>query len=108
MIFAIEGAYFELQTHGQYDPFVFELTDATKIEQARKILDGSETSTIHVMGRIKKTPKPYNPRYSFHIDPDTINFFDHAIEVCDANTAYVEENLDEVCGAFLPGMTDII
>ncbi|MGW5100847.1 BP74-related protein [Streptomyces sp. NPDC004100] len=45
----------------------------------------------------------YNPRWSFHYNPETVNFFDVAIEVCDATLPYVEENLDEAGGAFLPG-----
>jgi hypothetical protein len=34
--------------------------------------------------------------------PDTIGFFEMQIEVCDANSNYVEEHLDEVGGSFLP------
>jgi hypothetical protein len=55
------------------------------------------------MGRIVKRPADYNPGWSFHINPDTISFFDFAIEVCDASPSYVEDHLDEACGAFLPG-----
>ena len=40
---------------------------------------------------------------SYHLDPSTINFFQMAIEICDANMRYVEDHLDEACGAFLPG-----
>jgi 1-deoxy-D-xylulose-5-phosphate synthase len=35
--------------------------------------------------------------------PASITFFAMAIEVCDANISYVEDYLDEACGAFLPG-----
>ena len=35
--------------------------------------------------------------------PNSISFFSQAIEVCDANMMYVEDHLDEACGAFLPG-----
>ncbi|GAA2724979.1 hemopexin repeat-containing protein [Actinocorallia aurantiaca] len=83
--------------------FVFQLTDSGKIEHARKILKGEETQETHVMGRLRKTRASYNPNWSFHLDPDTIQFFAMAIEVCDANIQYVEDHLDEACGAFLPG-----
>ena len=83
--------------------FIIQLNDEAKIAHARNILSGKETSRIHVVGRIIKRPQPYNPGWSFHLDPATIDFFDVAIEVCDANMQYVEDHLDEACGAFLPG-----
>ncbi|KAG2195904.1 hypothetical protein INT47_002947 [Mucor saturninus] len=55
------------------------------------------------MGRIRKQTASYNPKYSYYIDPTTVSFFNHAIEVCDASLTYLEDNLDEACGAFLPG-----
>ncbi|CAO0790713.1 unnamed protein product [Mucor circinelloides] len=97
-----ETAYFTLQTYEQKD-FVIELTDDAKIAEARRILSGEETDKIHVMGRIIKRQQGYNPYWSFHLDPSTISFFNHAIEVCDAGVTYVEDHLDEACGAFLPG-----
>lgn len=73
------------------------------IAEARRILSGDETMSIHVMGRIRKTAQSYNPGWSFHPDPDTITFFTMAIEVCDSSIVYTEDHLDEACGAFLPG-----
>ena len=83
--------------------FIIELKDEAKIKHARNILSGEEQSEVHVHGRIIKRTADYNPRFSFHLDPSTINFFQMAIEVCDANMVYVEDHLDEACGAFLPG-----
>ncbi|NVJ22299.1 calmodulin [Myxococcus sp. AM011] len=83
--------------------FIIELTDDKTINHARKILSGQETNEVHVHGRIIKRMQPYNPKFSFHLDPATIQFFSMAIEVCDANMVYVEDHLDEAGGAFLPG-----
>jgi hypothetical protein len=83
--------------------FIFELTDPTMIDKALKIVSGEEKDEVHVHGRIVKRQKPYNPNWSYHLDPNTIRFFTVAIEVCDANMQYVEDHLDEACGAFLPG-----
>ncbi|RKG93851.1 BP74-related protein [Corallococcus terminator] len=83
--------------------FVIELTDESTISHARRILAGEEKNEVHVHGRIIKRTAPYNPKFSFHIDPSTIRFFAMAIEVCDANMMYVEDHLDEAGGAFLPG-----
>ncbi|KAI8647539.1 hypothetical protein BD408DRAFT_408106 [Parasitella parasitica] len=85
------------------EEFVFELTNDALIAHARRILSGEELDRIHVHGRIIKRPVPYNPRYSYHFEPETVNFFTHAIEICDADVRYVEDHLDEACGAFLPG-----
>ncbi len=96
------AAYFAFEQERKRE-FIFELTDEKMISHARRILSGEETSEVHVMGRIVKSPKPYNPDWSYHLNPETIRFFAMAIEVCDANMDYVEEHLDEACGAFLPG-----
>lgn len=83
--------------------FVIRLTNEQRIAEARRILSGEEQMSVHVMGRIRKQTAEYNPGWNFHLDPDTITFFTVAIEVCDASITYVEDHLDEACGAFLPG-----
>jgi hypothetical protein len=95
-------AYFAFMQRPDQE-FVFELKDEAKIQQARDILSGKETQAVHVMGRIVKRPVQYNPKFGYHLDLATISFFPVAIEVCDANMTYVEDHLDEACGAFLPG-----
>lgn len=92
----------------QYDPkavprvFVFELTDPTRITEARSILATPSTLQYRVQGVILKKPAAYNAGWSFHLDPDSIGFFESAVEVCDANVTYVEAHLDEVGGSTLP------
>jgi hypothetical protein len=95
-------AYFAFMQEPDQE-FVFELRDDEKIAHARRIVSGEEKDRVHVRGRIIKRPMPYNPRWNFHLEPDTIDFFEQSIEVCDANMQYVEDHLDEACGAFLPG-----
>ncbi|EGG23526.1 putative calmodulin-binding protein CaM-BP15 [Cavenderia fasciculata] len=98
-----EEAYFSFKTQGSIHDFVFKLTDPKLINHARKLISGQIDSQPHIMGKIKKLSKPYNPHYEFHMDPDQISFFDFAIEVCDASLPYLEDNLKDACGAFLPG-----
>jgi len=95
--------YFAFKQQQSDEEFVFELTREEDIAHARKIISGEENDRPHVMGRIRKQKQPYNPKWDYHLDPDTIRFFDMAIEVCDANMRYVDDHLDEACGAFLPG-----
>jgi hypothetical protein len=95
-------AYFAFQDHTGQE-FILKLTSDQRIAEARRILSGEETESVHVMGRILKRRASWNPGWDFHIDPNTVTFFTVAIEVCDADTSYVEDHLDEACGAFLPG-----
>ncbi|WP_230330029.1 BP74-related protein [Nocardia aurantiaca] len=95
-------AYFAFTDYSGKE-FVFKVDNEQRIDEARRILSGEETMSVHVMGRIRKQPVQYNPGWNFHLDPDTITFFTMAIEVCDSSIAYTEDHLDEVCGAFLPG-----
>lgn len=83
--------------------FVVELTDESKIQKARDILSGKEKDATHILGRIIKRPADYNPNWSYQLDPNSISFFQMAIEVCDASIQYTEDHLDEAGGAFLPG-----
>jgi len=97
---------FEYVQDGEVDggkEFVIELRNDKLIAHARELLSGKTTEAPHISGRIKKTQAPYNQAYSFHLDPESIDFFNEAIEDGDASPQFVEEHLDEVGGAFLPG-----
>jgi len=96
-------AYFIFDIPPRPDTFVFKLTDPKKIQEARDILSGKQTGKTHVNGIIVKSAAPYNLEWKFHYDPQSITFFEFAKEVCDAEIQYVEDNLDKVGGAFLPG-----
>jgi uncharacterized protein (TIGR03437 family) len=96
-------AYFVVDSPPRRDQFVIKLTDPAKIQKARDILSGKEMQLRHVIGKIIKQPAAYNPPWSFHFDPASIDFFSAATEVCDGSMAYVETHLDEAGGAFLPG-----
>lgn len=95
-------AYFAFQQQPDQE-FVFQLTDEDKIAAARRIISGEEKNMVHVIGRIRPGNKQYNPRWNYYLEPDSISFFEMAIEVCDANMQYVDDHLDETGGAFLPG-----
>ncbi len=72
------------------------------IAEARAVLADPVNPKRSVKGRVVPTPTPYNPGWTFHLDPATIQLFEMDIEVCDADGDYVQEHLDEVGGAFLP------
>ena len=83
--------------------FTILLTDTARILEARDIVRGLQTDRVSVKGTIIKSPARYNPPWSYHLDPASIEFFQFAVEVWDAHPLYVEEHLQEACGAFLPG-----
>lgn len=95
-------AYFQM-TDVTGELFTVKMTDPEDIRHARELLDGTTDQMPHIFGRIVKRPAPFNPRWSYYIEPQSVQFFDVSIEVCDATIPYVEEHLDEVGGAFLPG-----
>jgi hypothetical protein len=98
-------AYFTFRHRGadrKAKVFVFMLTEEAKIAEARDILAGKILDRVHVQGTVIGEKASYNPDWSFHLRPDSITFFENQIEVCDANTSYVEEHPDEVGGSFLP------
>ncbi|MEU1394116.1 MULTISPECIES: calmodulin-binding protein [unclassified Nonomuraea] len=100
---AADTAYFEM-TDITRERFIVKLTNPAKIQHARDLLNGDTTDRPHVIGRILKRQADYNPQWSYHLNGDTVDFFDVAIEVCDATIPYIEDHLDEAGGAFLPGL----
>ena len=105
--FLPDVAYFKFFYPPGLPTFIFKLTDPKKILEARGIL--AERPLIprktqrktHVMGNIVKGTTPYNPLYDYHLDPDSIRFFENAIELCDASIAPVYPVL--YCRQYLPG-----
>lgn len=98
------AAYFEFKQQapdGTDNSFIFKVVDPGRIAEAREII--AKNLGRHVQGTVVAARQPYNPNWSFYLEPKTIAFFEMAIEVCDANVTLVEAQLDEVGGAFLPG-----
>jgi hypothetical protein len=96
------AAFFQVETSRPSEAFTIMVTDPAKIAEAKAIVSGSERQRVHVMGIVVKQPQLYNAPWRFHLDPVSITFFETAIEVCDAATSYVDQNLAEVGGAVLP------
>lgn len=95
--------FLQTSPEGAVLPFVFKLTDEATISRAREILADRSIAGRQVMGTISVSRATYNPNWSYHLKPDTISFFEKAVEVCDANPTLIEKRLDEVGGSFLPG-----
>jgi hypothetical protein len=96
-----DAAYFTMRDITGHH-FTIEITNSDTIREARELVRTGERKIV--LGRIIKTEADYNPQWDFHYNPDTVGFFDQAIEVCDATIPYVEDHLDEAGGPFLPGL----
>lgn len=94
-----DGAIFEF-TDASKKYFRILLEDPGKIETARRIIRGEVKK--HVTGIIIKKTASYNPKWGYHLDPNTISFAGFSMEICDATIQFTEDHLDEVGGSFLP------
>jgi len=96
-------AYFKVTDSVGLNDFVIKLIDPVKIQNARDQINNL-VPKLHITGLIIKNKAAYNPNYSYYYDPNTIDFFEVAAEVCDATFDYTEDNLADAGGAFLPGL----
>ncbi|EGG15978.1 DDHD domain-containing protein [Cavenderia fasciculata] len=104
LIFILYSITFTVMANFNYNEAYFEMTDESglmftiklessdTIREARSILTGKEKKRVHVMGKILINKVEYNTKYSFHYHPETIQFFEHTIEDCDATIDCVERH----------------
>ena len=94
-------AFFEFSVDQHSEKMIFKLNDPALIARARSLAGQKNI----VAGTVLKEPVYYNRQWHYHLDPESVGFPDFAIEVCDTWIAYVEQNLEAVGGATLPGNT---
>lgn len=90
-------------TDASGESFAFRLTDADRIAEARNILTNPSFAATHVGGEVVSAPQRGNVGWNFHVDSDSVFFFEVSTEVGDSTMRYIAQHLDEVGGAFLPG-----
>jgi uncharacterized protein (TIGR03437 family) len=98
---AADLAYFRLGDVAG-DSIIVRVNQAAAIQKARAVLAGRSGSVI-MTGKIVPVSAFYNPGWSFHVDPLTVEFTELATEVCDASIGGVEQALNDLGGSFLPG-----
>lgn len=74
------------------EQFRVALTDPADIEIARRLLAGEEAPSIP-NGLVVRGDPGVNTGYSWHLDPDSIEFADLTTEVCDGRPSDVEANV---------------
>jgi uncharacterized protein (TIGR03437 family) len=98
---AADPAYFQIGD-ARGDSIVVLITQPASVQKARDILAGRSPAAI-MTGKVIPAPSFYNPGWHFHVDPATVAFVDIAAEVCDSAIGGVDQGLNDVGGAFLPG-----
>ena len=78
---------FEVADQGTYK---IELITPEQIAHVKELMAGSEEGRIPV-GTIVRDNPGVNAPWSWHIDPETLEFADATIEVCDGLPEYVED-----------------
>ena len=95
-----QEAFFVFDVPPNPETVVFKLTDGLKIQEARNVLASGKPRIIS--GTVIKQPVYYNSPWTFHLDPRSISFPESAIELCDANVRYIEDNLDVAYPTWCP------
>jgi hypothetical protein len=74
------------------EEYRLRLTDPDDIGIAQQLLAGESAPRIP-NGRVVRGEPDVNVGYSWHIDPDSVEFADTAIEVCDGRPSDVEKRV---------------
>ena len=74
------------------EEYRIRLTDPADIEIARKLLAGEEAPRIP-NGRVVRGDPDVNVGYTWHIDPESVEFADFTMEVCDGLPSDVEKGI---------------
>ena len=70
--------------------YKIELATPELVEHAQQLLDGEDVASIP-NGLIVRDDPGVNAPWSWHIDPDSLEFADQTTEVCDGLPEYVED-----------------
>ena len=74
------------------EEYKIRLTDPGDIEIARKLLAGEEAPNIP-NGVVVRGDPDVNVGYTWHIDPESLEFADFTVEVCDGLPSDVEKGI---------------
>lgn len=75
-----------------FEEYRIRLTDPADIEIARKLLAGEEAPRIP-NGIVVRGDPDVNVGYTWHIDPESVEFVDITMEVCDGLPSDVEKGI---------------
>lgn len=89
--------------------FKMKLTDPQLIQQARNLIGQSEQPIVN--GRLARGDGGFNQPYDWHLVPESVEFADLTVEVCDGCPQMVQDDLDywiETVGRFCPWTSRVV
>lgn len=86
--------------------YKIELITPELVAHARALMDGEEVAAIPV-GTIVRDDPSVNEPWTWHIDPETLEFADFTTEVCDGLPEYVEDGT-LTSDVYCPWMSEVI
>jgi len=95
--------YFILTDGVSLNNFIIKLPTPEKVLLAREIIAGN-LPALHVQGNIITETVSYNRYWSFHLDPNSIEFFSSADQSCNKTFTDTESNIANVGLTFLPSL----
>jgi hypothetical protein len=92
-----DGPRAEFLVRVESETFVARVTDPDTIAAFRAVVEGRRSG--FPIGPLRRGDGGFNAPWSWHFVPDQVRMTEAAIEVCDGQPSYVQENLAD----FLPG-----
>ena len=86
----IDGSVFVIEVADEQ--FRILLDNQQKAAQARALI-GSDAA-MNINGEIARGDGGFNSGFSWHLRPNTVEFVDMTMELCDGRPSFVEENVD--------------
>ena len=91
------------------ETFQVRIQDSDVITEAEGLLAAGEQRII--TGPLRRGDGGFNAPWSWHLDPDSVEFADFTIELCDGCPHMVEADLDywiETVGRYCPWSTELV
>lgn len=82
---------YEVEVAGE-ETFRIALTTDEQIATADSVMQSDRVGAI--LGDLRRGDGGFNTGYSWHLDPESVEFPDMAIELCDGLPSFVESDLD--------------
>lgn len=91
------------------ETFRVRIHDSDVIAEAERLLASDEQRII--TGPLRRGDGGVNDPWSWHLDPDSVEFADFTIELCDGCPHMVEDDLDywiDTVGRYCPWSTELV
>ena len=91
------------------ETFKVLIRDPQVIAEAERLISSGERRILS--GKVERGDGGFNDPWSWHLNPDSVEFADITIELCDGCPHYLEEDLEywtKTVGYYCPWSTEIV